>query len=80
MSKKDASKAHCTGDECDVTGVAQRDNAITAGNISTAGFIAGGVLGAAGVVLVLTAPRAAQPGPQVGVGFYGPRVGIGGTW
>jgi hypothetical protein len=48
----------------------------TMGSVSTAGFIAGGALAAAGVILILTAPRAEPPGrawvsPMIGPGWAG---------
>ncbi len=48
----------------------------TLGAISTAGFIAGGVLAATGVVLILTAPKKPQTAtitPLVGLGTFGVR-------
>jgi hypothetical protein len=87
MSKKSASNDANDGG-CDDSnfcntskGVEQRDGAITAGNVATVGFVAGAVLGAAGLVLVLTAPRSqAQTGPRIGVAITGTRIGIGGSW
>jgi tetratricopeptide (TPR) repeat protein len=53
---KDA-KARCNSSyECDPTGVDLADQARSAGNIATLGFIAGGALLVAGVVLFVTAP------------------------
>ena len=45
-------------------------------NLSTAGFVAGGVLAATGIVLVVTAPRGgpateAWVAPAIGPGFVG---------
>lgn len=45
------------------------DSYRTMGTVSTIGFIAGGVLAATGVVLVLTAPSADEPGPEVSARF-----------
>ena len=59
MSKKSDGDAECklAGGTCTDAGMALRDDAITAGTLSTVGFVAGGVAMAAGVVLVLTAPE-----------------------
>lgn len=57
MSKFGESADHCfPGNVCDPVGVSLRDDAITNGNISTVGFVAGGVLAVAGAVLYFTAP------------------------
>lgn len=48
---------HCSGTECDVTGISDLGDARTAATVSTIGFIAGGTLLAGGVVLYLVAPR-----------------------
>jgi serine/threonine-protein kinase len=48
---------HCSGTECDVTGISDLGDARTAATVSTIGFIAGGALLAGGVVLYLVAPR-----------------------
>lgn len=48
---------HCDGDNaCSPEGMELRDDAITNATVSTAAFVAGGVLLAAGVVIVLAAP------------------------
>ncbi len=49
---------HCHGNACDEYGVAARSDAQSQANLATGGFIAGGVLLAAGGVLWMTAPRA----------------------
>jgi hypothetical protein len=48
---------HCSGTECDVTGVPALSDARSAATVSTVGFIAGGALLAGGVVLYLVAPH-----------------------
>ncbi len=60
MSKHAQSDAHCPGPnhtQCDADGVGFANDAIDAGNLSTATFVAGGALVLAGVVLWLTEPR-----------------------
>jgi hypothetical protein len=57
ISKLSDSDPHCTGNQCDATGVSLRDDAVSAGNLSTVGF-AIGIVGLAGAaVLWLTAPK-----------------------
>lgn len=64
---KDA-KARCNSNyECDQTGVDLTDQARSSGNIATLGFIAGGALLVAGVVLFFTAPSG-KPANKVKVG------------
>ncbi|MBX3187136.1 MAG: hypothetical protein KF819_08980 [Labilithrix sp.] len=62
LSKKSEADAECAPPDrrlCSTRGVEAGDEQIAAGNVSTVGFIAGGVLVAAGVTLYLTAPRGA---------------------
>jgi hypothetical protein len=66
-------KTHCTGVECDRTGVQLATDAKNAGTVSTIAFIAGGALLAGGAVLFFTAPSApAKTGSSRDV-----RVGVG---
>ena len=66
-------KTHCTGLECDRTGVQLATDAKNAGTISTIAFIAGGALLAGGAILFFTAPSApAKTGSSRDV-----RVGVG---
>lgn len=73
------------GNDCPGASFDTRNQARTAGNLSTAFFVAGGVLVAGGVTMWLLAPRGdATPSvmlratPAVGPGFAG--VGLQGTW
>jgi hypothetical protein len=60
-SKKDEADQHCVaGDLCDADGISLRRKATGRADVSTVGFIAGGALLTLGVVLYLTAPRAAS--------------------
>ncbi len=59
-------KTDCTGGKCPQQDVSKLGTYDALGAASTAGFIAGGVLAAAGVVLVVTAPKAAPAGATVG--------------
>jgi len=59
MSKHTSYMSHCTGKLCDPAALPLHDDAVKAGNLSTIAFIAGGALVAGGVVLWLTAPKAA---------------------
>jgi hypothetical protein len=53
--------AGCVGDLCGHQGAAARRDEIGAGDASTAAFVVGGVLAAAGVVLWATEPRHTSP-------------------
>jgi hypothetical protein len=57
MGKNSDAKQECDAAGCSPAGVTLRNDAISAGNVSTISFIAGGVLFAGGVTLYLTAPR-----------------------
>jgi serine/threonine-protein kinase len=57
MSNNSDAKKECDASGCSPAGVTFRNDAISAGNISTISFIAGGVLFAGGLTLYLTAPR-----------------------
>lgn len=57
-SKKDDSNAdgHCVGNTCDDAGTELRNSAVSLGNVGTGVFIAGAVVAAGGLLLVITAP------------------------
>jgi hypothetical protein len=76
VSKHSALAGECPGGSC-TTSAAQTDLSgyHTMAGISTAGFIAGGVLAGAGLVLMLTAPRVDAPA-QTGAAVH-PFVGLG---
>lgn len=58
MSKKGDADGHCdAANTCDDEGLGLRKDAISAGNVSTIAFIAGGVLVAGGAALWFTAPK-----------------------
>jgi hypothetical protein len=66
MSSHDDAEKNCDGNTCTAAGVAARDDALAAGNVSTIAFIIGGVGLATGTVLWFTLPsgsdaRAAAP-------------------
>ncbi|MDB5218211.1 MAG: hypothetical protein JWO86_6138 [Myxococcaceae bacterium] len=72
-------KTHCTGLECDRTGVTLATDAKNAGTVSTISFIAGGVLLAGGAALFFTAPSGSTSKPSSS-GKHGDvdvRVGVG---
>ncbi|HEY3816603.1 MAG TPA: hypothetical protein VGL81_05505 [Polyangiaceae bacterium] len=54
--KSDAAP-HCSGTECDATGISDLSDARSSATVSTIAFIAGGAVLAGGVVLYLVAPR-----------------------
>ena len=75
-SKWSEAQTHCTGIECDRTGVTLAAEARNNGTVSTISFIAGGVLLAGGAALFFTAPS----GPPKTSGALVPRdvrVGVG---
>ncbi len=57
MSKNNSTSGHCNGSVCDAPTIASLSDARTDATVSTVGFVAGGVLIAAGAVLYLTAPK-----------------------
>jgi len=70
----------CSGKTCPTSaGVSDTKSAIALGNASTATLVVGGVLAAAGVALVLTAPSGShvQVAPAVGWGYGGVSMGGG---
>lgn len=88
----DGSEPHCQEDLCDAEGLRIRADARGLGNVGTGVFVAGAVLAAAGVVVILTAPsspaKAGALSCPAGVGQRAPlrrrrgavsgiRVGIG---
>lgn len=76
LSLKSERDAHCSsGNLCDQEGVDKDGDARSAATISTIGFVAGGVLAATGVVLVLTAPKGSTR-----VGVSGRGLFVGGTF
>ena len=56
IDKRNESRGHCLGNVCDPDGVSMRSDALTAGNVSTVTFIAGGALLVGGGVLFFTSP------------------------
>lgn len=71
-------KTHCTGLECDRTGVTLATDAKNAGTVSTISFVAGGVLLAGGAVLFFTAPNgSAKPSSSGSAKQSEPRVRVG---
>lgn len=72
---------HCdAANTCDGVGLAARKDAISAGNVSTIAFVAGGVLLAGGAVLWFTAPKAsasrASRTARAGLVPYGAGAGL----
>jgi hypothetical protein len=73
-------KTRCnTSYECDQTGVDLTDQARSSGNIATIGFVAGGALLVAGVVLFVTAPSG-KPANKVNVGIGPGSLLVGGSF
>lgn len=75
-SKGSAADKHCDEQNfCDdAEGLSLKQDAITAGNVATVGFVAGGVLAATGVVLWLTVPDGRATGRAA------PRFGVAPRW
>ena len=64
---------NCTNGKCLPSQQSDVNTYNTLGGVSTAGFIAGGVLAATGAVLIFTAPKR----PQAGTGTITPMLGLG---
>lgn len=84
LSKKSDAEAHCTGTECDATGVSLQDEAHRDATVSTIAFGVGIATVAAGAWLALTAPSGA-PSPararlQPLVGPHVAALGMVGVW
>ena len=85
INQNNASYANgCVNNQCPPDGLSARHSAQDDATASTVAFVAGGVLAAAGVVLVLVAPTS---GPSRGRLELGPLVGqnsagamLGGSW
>lgn len=79
IGKNNSSSKVCpeSGVCADVQARADNEDARSAARVSTIAFVAGGVLAAAGVVLILTAPKAPA---KVQVGLSSTGASIGGTW
>jgi hypothetical protein len=83
ISKNNSSKRVCGDDgECaDATAREDNADARSAATVSTVAFVAGGLLGAGGLVLLLTAPGAKEPQGAPARVTLGPTgIRIGGTW
>jgi hypothetical protein len=80
MAKANEAKSDgCAGKLCPTeAGVTATKDALGQATASTVGFIAGGVLAAGGIVLILTAPSGVQVSPSVGAGYGG--VSLTGAW
>jgi hypothetical protein len=79
QKNNESNEGHCVGKVCDLTGQGLRADSIAAGNGSTAAFVIGGAALAAGITLVLIAPRSASAtAAQVKVGPRG--LLLSGTW
>lgn len=76
MNRNDASKDNCDGDVCGPQGFSDRLDAISAGNRATIGFVAGGILAAGGIAMVLmgsgkSSGPSLQASPAVGSNSVG---------
>jgi serine/threonine-protein kinase len=84
FSKHSTYTSECQGTQCTAAGVSDHDSAVSAGNVSTIAFVAGGALVAVGGVLWFTAPKGAPAStavrvtPLVGSATAG--LSLGGGW
>jgi len=78
IGKRNESRSHCVGDQCDADGVGLRDDAIRNGNIATVATIAGGAALAGGLILVLTAPKTTESRERAARLRAVPSVGLNG--
>ena len=75
LGLKDDSSSLCrTNDHCAQEGLSLRNSARASGTASTIGFVAGGALAAAGLVLYLTAPE--RQGIKASAGLAGGTAGV----
>jgi hypothetical protein len=77
IGKKNEAAPNCTSDfsRCTTTGKASVDDALTFGTVSTIGFIAGGVLAAAGLTIFLLAPKSKEAHVTASVSPFGLNIG-----
>ena len=83
IDQNNQSKENCDPNNvavCNATGVEQRNQALTYGNVSTVAFIAGAALATAGVVLVLTSPKKAATTAAIEPTFGGARFVLSGAF
>jgi hypothetical protein len=74
------SDGNCVGNHCNSTGTSLRNDAFTAGTISTVAFVVGAVGLAGGAVLWFTAPSPSAPRVGAAMGPAGGTVVVGGAW
>jgi hypothetical protein len=80
-SKHDSAEDHCDGSACrDQTGVELRTQARSAGNVSTVGFIVGGVGLAGAAVLWFTAAPESPEAPRAALELGPGRLAVHGTF
>jgi hypothetical protein len=85
ISKNDESNERgCVGNECSPSAGALREDAQSAGTLSTVAFAVGGAALAGGVVLFLTAPNSkaegSRPVARIALAPSGGRLELGATW
>jgi len=83
IDKNNQSMENCDDDDitqCDATGVEQRNQALTFGNVSTVAFIAGAALAATGAVLVITSPKKSSASAAIEPTFGGARLVLSGSF
>jgi hypothetical protein len=76
----DSNSDGCSGNHCNSTGASLRNDAFTAGTVSTVAFVVGAVGLAGGAVLWFTAPSPTTPKVGAVIGPGGGTVVVGGAW
>jgi hypothetical protein len=82
LSKKSASNAdgHCVVNKCDATGSADRASGLSAATVSTAMFVAGGVVLAGGITMIAVGGPAKSKGPEAALRIGPGSVDMVGVW
>jgi len=78
LGKRNDSRSHCAGNQCDPDGVSLRNDAIRNGNIATAATIFGAAAVAGGLLLVLTSPKSTDSPERAGAIRAVPNVAVNG--
>jgi len=83
IDKNNQSRQNCDVDDptnCSTTGFELRNEAMTAGNVSTVGFIAGAVLAGAGAYFVIASPKKAKASAAIEPTLDGARLVLSGAF
>jgi hypothetical protein len=83
ISKNNDAQGHCLGSVCDASGYSSGNGATQAATASTIAFIAGGVLAATGILLLVTSPSSSTSARIAVTPALGPGAAAGmleGSW